>query len=43
MTQYEKPQVLASYSAEELAEEAAVCWFNGYGSHGRHGRHGHRH
>ena len=30
MKKYEKPILLSTYSAEELAEEAAVC-FDGYG------------
>jgi hypothetical protein len=41
MKQYEKPVILATYSAKELADEAARCTFDGYGEHSgrRRGRH----
>jgi len=29
MNEYERPEVLATYTEEELAEEAAVCIFYG--------------
>ena len=35
MKQYERPEILATYTVEELVEEAAVCIvYNGGGSGG---------